>query len=104
MIVCCTHYYSALVSRKKAENTQTHTHFHYFYTANYPSHLEISLFDLFFHMFPMLCSFIFLLLAGDSRGCVDVYKVVGVDLTPRATREEQNERLLKAVLTADAEG
>lgn len=41
---------------------------------------------------------------GDSRGCVDVYKIVGVDLTPDATREEQVERLRKSVTPADVEG
>eukprot|EP00903_Cladosiphon_okamuranus_P013687 g12746.t1 len=41
---------------------------------------------------------------GDSRGCVDVYKIVGVDLTPDMTRDEQVERLRKAVMTDDREG
>ncbi|CAM9505909.1 unnamed protein product [Scytosiphon promiscuus] len=41
---------------------------------------------------------------GDSRGCVDVYKIVGVDLTPDMTREEQMERLRKCVMTADKDG
>jgi len=42
--------------------------------------------------------------AGDSRGYVDVYKIVGVDLTPDITREEQVERLRQAVMTTDREG
>lgn len=42
------------------------------------------------------------LVAGDSRGCVDVYKIVGVDLMPGAIREEQAQRL-RAVLTSDAD-
>ena len=35
--------------------------------------------------------------SGDNRGCVDVYKIVGLDLMPEATREEQVERLHKAL-------
>lgn len=43
-------------------------------------------------------------LTGDSRGYVDVYKIVGVDLTPDMTREEQVERLRQSVMTTDHEG
>lgn len=45
-----------------------------------------------------------MLFPGDSRGCVDVYKIIGVDLTPDMTRDEQIERLRKAVMTDDREG
>lgn len=42
-------------------------------------------------------------LAGDSRGCVHVYKIVGVDLSPAASKEEQARRLRRAVLKSDTE-
>lgn len=35
---------------------------------------------------------------------MDVYKIVGVDLTPDMTREEQVERLRQSVMTTEHEG